>query len=114
LRKSGQERPINWERPNASQLGAMIRFNAREQPEHIFFEPHALERQTERSAILDLEAWEVLRKGYVYEEPEAVSGGWMVRMEYPIRSAGRDAVALVEIYSSGGEFLVTTVMWKDV
>lgn len=92
----------------------LVRFNAKEQPERFYFAPHALERESERSAILDLDAWEVLRKGHAYDDPEALTDGWLIRMEHPIRSAGRDAVALVEIYSQGEDFLVTTVMWKDV
>lgn len=114
MQNSGSNRPIHWTRPNAHQLTELVRFNAINAPEKLFFLPHALDRQMERSDILDLEAWEVLCKGHAYDEPEAVNGGWMIRMEHRIKSAGRDAVALVEIIQQGSEFLVTTVMWKDL
>ena len=92
----------------------LVRLNAKEEPERFYFMPHTLQRESERSEILDLDAWEVLRKGHAYDEPEAVNGGWLIRLEHPIRSAGRDAVALVEIFRQGEDFLVTTVMWKDI
>ena len=54
MQNSGSNRPIHWTRPNAHQLTELVRFNAINAPEKLFFLPHALDRQMERSDILDL------------------------------------------------------------
>jgi hypothetical protein len=105
------KRPINWDRLNAADAESVVRERAKV-TENILFGTHAWDRVDERS-ITQVEAYEILRRGYVDGEPtREADGSWKVIMTRKMnrsRSAG-----VVTLILSGEDLFVKTVMWMDL
>ena len=73
---------------------------------------HALKRMNERE-IFDVDVLRILRRGFVYDQPEETAmGEWKCKMVMRLRGS-REAGVLVIILKRGTLF-VKTVEWEDL
>lgn len=106
------QRPINWSRLNAADAERVVHERAKT-TEKVFFGPHAWERIEERS-ITQVEAYEILRRGYVDGDPtREADGSWKVIMTRKMNRS-RTAGVVTLIVSGDEDLFVKTVMWMDL
>jgi len=82
-----------------------------EDTEKVFFSNHAKERQEERD-IIDMDVFNILRKGYVNDDPTLnENGDWECKIIYKLR--GSRTAGVVVVFFVDGELLIKTVEWED-
>ena len=79
---------------------------------NVFIGPHAKERQDKRG-IDDVDVFNVLRKGYVDEQPDKTDNNeWQCKIVYKLR--GSRSVGVVVIFLDDGTLFIKTVEWEDL
>jgi len=85
-------RPIRWNSLHASEAEFLIRAWAVDSGK-VFVSRHAYDRQMERSAITRVDVMDILRTGYVCEEPEKTDEGWIAIIQKAL-NGGRNVGAV--------------------
>jgi hypothetical protein len=110
-------RPIRWNslHPNEAEFLVLILILIRAwavDSGKVFVSRHAYDRQMERSAVTRVDVMDILRTGYVCEEPEKTDEGWIAIIQ-KASNGGRNVGAVTAIIMEDQSLDVITVQWMD-
>jgi hypothetical protein len=104
-------RPVRWNSLHADEAEFLIRTWAVDSGK-VFVSRHAYDRQMERSAVTRVDVMDILRTGYVCEEPEKTDEGWIAIIQKAL-NGGRNVGAVTAIIMEDRSLDVITVQWMD-
>jgi hypothetical protein len=104
-------RPIRWNSLHANEAEFLIRARAVDSGK-VFVSRYAYDRQMERSAVTRVDVMDILRTGYVCEEPEKTEDGWIAIIQKAL-NGGRNVGAVTAIIMEDQSLDVITVQWMD-